>query len=337
MTRVSTSVGLVLLAAAVWVVSGAAQGQGQDHPFWDHSDTGEIIHVLPPQAAILAPHDTGPTLAPPSRGTAVYPASYGSGNLLNHGGAQIPGAGFWAVYWNAQVSESTETSLGYATLKSQIDTFILNYSDGSNWDNSATDDYTIVQQYGAANPIAPTLTNWGYFVDNQPTARTIKDSAIRSYLASLFNAGKLPASSSIVYGVYFPPGMKVSLQGGQSCARFCGYHGNFTYNGQDIKYASFPYLNCPACSLSGLSVADMMTIVSSHEIREAVTDPDLNAWYDAAGYEADDKCAWHNLYQITGTSHGGFWVQPEYSNGGTVTRSGFTATYPGPGCVVPNK
>ncbi len=81
----------------------------------------------------------------------------------------------------------------------------------------------------------------------------------------------------------------------------------------------------------------MLTIVTSHEIREAVTDPDLDAWYDAAGYEADDKCAWHNLYQIHGISRSGFWVQPEYSNGGTVTRSGFTATYPASGCVVPNR
>jgi hypothetical protein len=77
----------------------------------------------------------------------------------------------------------------------------------------------------------------------------------------------------------------------------------------------------------------MLTIVSSHEIREAVSDPGdngVNAWYDAAGYEADDKCAWHNLYQMT---NGGFWVQPEYSNGGTVG----STTYPGPGCVVPNR
>ena len=100
-----------------------------------------------------------------------------------------------------------------------------------------------------------------------------------------------------------------------------------------IKYAVFPYLNCAACSLSGLTVADMMTIVMSHEIREAVTDPDLNAWYDASGYEADDKCAWHNLYR---TTNGSFWVQPEYSNGGG-TMPGASGSYPGPGCVVPNR
>ena len=81
----------------------------------------------------------------------------------------------------------------------------------------------------------------------------------------------------------------------------------------------------------------MLTIVGSHEIREAVTDPgdfNANAWYDASGYEADDKCAWHNLYQMT---NGGFWIQPEYSNGGSSSNSGFSAIYPGPGCVVPNR
>lgn len=84
----------------------------------------------------------------------------------------------------------------------------------------------------------------------------------------------------------------------------------------------------------------MMTIVASHEIREAVTDPGdngVNAWYDASGYEADDKCAWHNLYQMT---NGRFWVQPEFSNGGTVAPSGvaYPSYSPGVGgCVVPNR
>jgi len=38
-------------------------------------------------------------------------------------------------------------------------------------------------------------------------------------------------------------------------------------------------------------------------------------------------------------ANGGFWVQPEFSNGGTMTASGFTQTYPQlsagvGGCVV---
>jgi hypothetical protein len=329
------SLALASVIVAGWMAFAHAQGPGD--PFFDHGDRGELIRVLPTPASIHSPRDTQPSDAPPARGTAVYPASYGSGNLLDHGGLEISNAGFWAIYWNTQVSNSTQTSLGYGTIQLQIDAFASSFSDNANWDNSATDDYTIVQQYGSRSPIAPSLTNLGFYLDQQPTATRINDAGIQNYLTSRFNAGALPAAENVVYGIYFPPGMRVQLQGGASCTSFCGYHSHFTYNGLQIKYASFPYLNCSGCSLSGKSVADMLTIVTSHEIREAVTDPgdnNVNAWYDAAGYEADDKCAWHNLYQMTA---GGFWVQPEYSNGGTVTRSGFTATYPGPGCVVPNR
>jgi hypothetical protein len=41
--------------------------------------------------------------------------------------------------------------------------------------------------------------------------------------------------------------------------------------------------------------------VLSHELEEATTDPDLNAWYDSSGAEDADKCAWtfgHSQYQL---------------------------------------
>jgi hypothetical protein len=211
------------------------------------------------------------------------------------------------------------------------------FPDNRNWDNSTTDDFEIVQQYGSTSPIANSIANWAPFVDSQPVSRSISDSKIQSYLASLFTSGKVTVYAGAIYGVYFPAGMKVTLNHSSSCTSFCGYHSHFSYGGTQIKYAVFPYPNCSGCSLSGKSVADMLTIITSHEVRESVTDPGdngVNGWYDSAGYEADDKCAWHNLYQMT---NGSFWVQPEYSNGGTVTASGFTATYPGAGCVVPNK
>ena len=326
----------------VWILStvillafgGQAFAQGQN-PFEDRSDTGEKLHVLPTPASIHSPRDTGSTFAPPSSTTQVYGASYGSGLLLvNHGGGVIENAGFWAIYWNSSVAGATQTSINpatglkFGTLSAQIDAFVTSFGSNANYSSSSTDDYSIVQQYGSA--IASTVTNWGVDVASEPKKSSVSDSGIRNFLVSRFNAGKVQASANIIYGIYLPPGMKVTMSGGGSCSTFCGYHGDFSYGGQRIKYAVFPYLNCSACSLSGLTVGDMLTIVGSHEIREAVTDPGLNAWYDAAGYEADDKCAWHNLYR-TG---GGFVVQPEFSNGGG-TQAGGTGPYPGPGCVVP--
>ncbi|HEU5258879.1 MAG TPA: hypothetical protein VFU28_22990 [Vicinamibacterales bacterium] len=269
-------------------------------------------------------------MAPPAEGAAVYSASYGSGNLGNHGGPVISNAGFWALYWNSSVATSTQTSLGYTTLAEQMHAFLNSFGNDTAYSSTiATDDFSVVQQYGA---ISSTVRNYGYYVASERAKSSISDSGIRNFIAGVLNSGQVNVDTSIIYGVYMPAGMKVTMTGGASCSTFCGYHGHFNYGGLDIRYAVFPYLNCSACKLSNLSVADMITIVASHEIREAVTDPQLNAWYDDQGYEADDKCAWHNLYRM---AEGGFMVQPEYSNGGGTAPGG--GSYPGPGCIVPNQ
>jgi hypothetical protein len=330
MTR---KVSLVLLT----IVTGLYAEDGRsENPFEDHDDQGGRVHVMPNPDRIGAGRDAS-TIAPPRQGTSVYPASYGSGNLTDHGGMEIPNAAFQAIYWNSSVANSTSTSLGYSSVQNQIGAFITAFADNSNWDNSTTDDFTIVQQYGSHTPIAASIIRKPDFVDHQNASNRYRDSQIQNYLTNLFNSGKVTPNSSVIYGLYFPAGMQICLSGGCSCTSFCGYHSHFSYGGTQIKYAVFPDPNCSGCMLSGASKADMLTIVGSHEIREAVTDPgdfNVNGWYDAAGYEADDKCAWHNLYRMT---NGGFWVQPEYSNGGVRTASGFTATYPGSGCVVPNR
>jgi hypothetical protein len=314
------------VCAAAFLLAGGGQifGQGRDNPFVDHSDTGETVHVLPAPASIHSPRDTAPTDAVIGNRIGVYLASYGSGNLTNHGGPQMSLAGFYAIYYNATVANSAG-SQGQPTLQAQVQAFLGAFAPPSNGYSTSDQDanYSIVTQYGAA--IAPTIFFAGQYVDSKSSNGTLSDSSVQKYLANLFAAGKIGAPDSHnVYGIYFPAGVRITLQGGASCSSFCGYHGHFNYNGTDVKYAVFPYTNCLACSLPGKAVADILTIVTSHEIREAVTDPDLNSWFDAGGYEADDKCAWHHLYQ---TNTGGYWVQPEWSNGG----NGF----PGPGCVVP--
>jgi hypothetical protein len=317
------------LAVLLLGIPRHAASQGKS-PFVDHSDTGETVHILPTPASIRSPRDTGATMAPSGTEAAVYGASYGSGLLVNHRGPVMSNAGFWALYWNSSVANSTQTSLvqgtstKYASLREQMNAFVTSFGNDPTYSSQAVgDDFSIVQQYGSS--ISSTVQNWGYYVASERAKASISDSGVRNFIASLFNRGTVNAATNVIYGVYLPAGMKVTMSGGASCSTFCGYHGHFNYGGSDIKYAVFPYLDCNACKLSNLTVADMMTIVASHEIREAVTDPQLNAWYDSSGYEADDKCAWHNLYRM---AEGGFAVQPEFSNGG--------GSYPGPGCVVPN-
>jgi hypothetical protein len=319
--------GAAVFVGCVAIARIGAQDPG--NPFIDHGDNGETIHVLPGPAALhnSNPRFSEPTFTERSGTPQVFPSSNSSGILNDHGGPEIPNASFQAIYYNPSVATSTATPNG-TSIQSWVDGFTNIFSDGAPYTGSTTSDYTIVTQYSSAATIANTLPTIPSVVDNQATSSRISDNGIHSYLTTVFNRGLATASANTVYGVYFPHGMKISLQGGTSCSAFCGYHSHFTYNGIVIKYAVFPYTDCRACSVNGLTVADVLTIVTSHEIREAVTDSLGTAWYDSSGNEADDKCAWQHLYQ---TQNGNYYVQPEFSNGGTKNGS----TYPGPGCVVP--
>ena len=332
---------LLVSVCSLCFLSGRASAQTPAaDPFSGHTDTGRVCHVVPTTDALETHFGKKASLAKASKTAAVYPPSYGSGPLISNGGPEISNAAFQAIYWNSSVAASTSTSNSYATIQNQVDAFITAFADNRNWDNSPTDDYTIIQQYGtySSTPIAPTLglnplKGGQAFVDSQAVTATITDSQIQSYIAGLLSSGKLPVNSNTIYGVFFPSGTSVQLSSSEaSCTYFCAYHSGFYYNSHAIIYAVFPYPDCGGCNPWNYAAADMLTMFIGHETRESVTDA-YGAWQDSAGYEADDKCAWSNLYR---TSNGNFFVQPEFSNGGTVTASGFTADYPGAGCIVPS-
>jgi hypothetical protein len=135
---------------------------------------------------------------------------------------------------------------------------------------------------------------------------SIHDSQIQTTLSKWINAGTLPAwDANTLYFIYFDQGVKVILGGSSSCTSFCGYH-------NDIKgkkyYAVMPFPGCAGC-LGGMSVLDVLTGTSSHELCEAITDPiPPTGWYDNANGEIGDICAWQ-FKQVAGYN-----VQLEWSN-----------------------
>ncbi len=85
------------------------------------------------------------------------------------------------------------------------------------------------------------------------------------------------------------------------CRTYCGFHTHATISGADIKYAFIGNVDqCPnGCEAqltgpnspsTGVGGADGMANVITHETEEAITDPDLNAWFDSSGQEDADKC-----------------------------------------------
>lgn len=81
---------------------------------------------------------------------------------------------------------------------------------------------------------------------------------------------------------------------------YCAYHTTTTDGaGRVIAYTDLPYMtdaggSCGENFVNGGNAGklDGVSIVGGHEYAEAVTDPQLNAWYDSNGAENGDKCAW---------------------------------------------
>lgn len=129
----------------------------------------------------------------------------------------------------------------------------------------------------------------------------LSDSNIQSIVTDAISTGALPKDSN---GVYMVLTSKDVQETSGFCSRYCGWHTHATITslgGMDTKFAFIGDASqqCPSsCSVqnttspNGNTGADAMASVIAHELEEAVTDPDLNAWYDHRGYENADKCAW---------------------------------------------
>jgi hypothetical protein len=133
--------------------------------------------------------------------------------------------------------------------------------------------------------------------DSYSQGTALSDAAVQSVVASAINSSRLPKDTNAVYFVL--TSADVNETSG-FCTQYCGWHTRGTIAGSDIKYSFVGNPDrCPnACewqttkSPNNNPGADGMASIIAHELEEAVTDPDLNAWYDRRGQENADKCAW---------------------------------------------
>lgn len=86
-----------------------------------------------------------------------------------------------------------------------------------------------------------------------------------------------------------------------ACAyvQYCAYHGYFFSGTTPVIYGNEPYGNLSVCQVPGTptpngdAAADTAATAASHELTEAITDPELNAWYTSLGNEIGDLCAYN--------------------------------------------
>jgi Bacterial Ig-like domain (group 3) len=176
----------------------------------------------------------------------------------------------------------------------------------------------------------------------------LTDNQIQNELLAQVTAGHLPApvldaqgNNNTLYMVYFPAGVNITLAPGvASCVRggFCAYHNSTAgrFSTHPLLYGVMPDMQPPSLCASGCGSTlpfDNVTIVTSHELSEAISDAqvgDANSaarplgWIDPnTGAEIGDVCT--GIPATVTVNNHSYSVQQEWSNlqnqcaGGPVT------------------
>ncbi|MDE2291689.1 MAG: hypothetical protein KGL53_06370 [Elusimicrobia bacterium] len=221
--------------------------------------------------------------------------SASGGGLLYYGGPVISHAKVYAVFWGDNVDPETKAKIG---------PFFANMLDSGymDWLKEYQTGITAVDgRRGTGQTIGRGRFMGALTIHPKNAATDLSDADIQTELDGQIAAGKLPPSDGdTLYMVYFPSGVGVSVGGMASCSSFCAYHEGFksARSGAPVYYGVMPVCGW-GCGFGG-SAFDSLSIVSSHEATEAVTDPFPTpgsspaypqAWNSSDGQEIGDLCA----------------------------------------------
>ena len=246
----------------------------------------------------------------PGRAASTASTNTG-GSLLYFGGPVVAQAKVVIVLWGSNVAKATAagvkpffqplTNSNYTDQMAQYSTVGITGVNGRPGTNQTIRRGSVVGKFR----ITPANTS-----------KNLTDGDIQTELQGQIAAGVLPAyDANTLYMLYFPASITISLGKYKSCVYFGGYHEGISSGGTPL----LAYGVMPDCNGGFAS----MTIVSSHEYAEAVTDvlptpgsnPDYpQAWNDANGYEVGDLCEGRNA---TLTRRGTVYTVQEIFNNAT--------------------
>jgi hypothetical protein len=241
----------------------------------------KVIHRL-----INDQQDRNADAHPPESGKAK--PGGGSNGIFYHGGPLILGTTHIYYIWYGNWSGNTATT---------ILTDLAQSIGGSSYFNINTTYYD-----GSNVHVSNSVSYLNSTTDNYSRGTALSDADIQTIVSSAISSGRLPVDTN---GVYFVLTSADVNETSGFCTQYCGWHTYGTILSSNIKYAFIGNPDrCPsACEAqttgpNGNAGADGMASIIAHELEEAVTDPNLNAWYDRRGAENADKCAW-----TFGTTH----------------------------------
>jgi len=260
---------------------------------------GEHVHILPVNTAPFAPFlaDAGRGPGGDARGGGqARPRGTG---ISYHGGPIIVSPQIATIYWSSGTLFNGGPAPGTfgsgSNDGSLVGLFLRSLGGTGYWNINST--YT----NSAGQHVSNSLSYTQYWADNSgapSSGATVSDAAVQAEVIRGFTTGALTYNASTLYAVF--SGNGVNLGGGFG-TQYCAYHGNFNWNGHDVKYAVMPYnATYPSACTDGTGISPTSDFAAAaevntlaHETEETMTDEDLNAWYDSRGNENADKCAWN--------------------------------------------
>lgn len=225
-----------------------------------------------------------------------------------HGGRIMQSVNIYAIFWvppHLHNGGATSMPLDYRTV---INRMLANYA-GHAIANINTQYYEIVSgvthyhsglgSYAGAYIDTAVPPANGCFDSATPTA-CLSDAQIRAEVVKVMALKGWTPGFNKIYQVYTPSGQGSCLSG-TACAYtfYCAYHSYFGAATNPTIYSNEPYGNNSVCQTSSVAtlpnpgVSDSAATAARHEISEATTDPQLNAWWDStsgSGEETSDKC-----------------------------------------------
>jgi len=263
---------LSLAVLAAFGVIGAVHSQGQSQEL---ADSPKII------ARSRNNHDGQPISE-----ARVGNAKPGANGITYHGGpllgvvGQPPVVAYYIWYGNWVGNTAT-----------LILTDLANNIGGSPYFNINTTYYN-----GSNAHVVNSVTFGGSTIDAYSHGTSLSDSAVQAVVSGAISSGLLPNNPN---GVYFVLTSADVNESSGFCTSYCGWHTYGTIAGSNIKYSFVGNPDrCPsACAAQTIGPndnagADGMASIIAHELEEAVTDPNINAWYQGRYQENADKCAW---------------------------------------------
>ncbi len=294
--------GSLALAGLLGLLIGGHAAWGQEIPRLTLDDGVSHVHILPTiqQHHVLASSTSGL-----------------SGPLLYHNSGTAPVMTVpkvYAIFW-LPASGKLQDGTTSTTLPAHYQTVVKNFFGDYPSHTLASNNTQYFQVIGTAKTFIKGSGSFaGAFIDTDAypasgcadsatPGNCITDAQLQAEIQHVISLKAWVPSVNTMFFMFTSSGEGSCFDNtNSSCAfvQYCAYHGFFT-NGsnQTVIYANMPFLNVNGClvphSPNNDIAADSSASVASHELTEAITDPELNAWFTAPDnlgneYEIGDLC-----------------------------------------------